>query len=427
MTTQSDKAGGKIFYGWILLAACFFLSVIGIGIFYCFGVFIKPFQDEFLVNRATVSSIYSVYGLVQLTAVFGGWASDRFGPRAVLAVCGPLTFAGFILSSRVDSFWQLYITYGIVLSLGGSAVFTTILSTTSRWFVKKRGLAMGILTSGIACGMMVMPFFTERFVSDYGWRTAMVILACASLTIFIIAAFLIRRNPAEMNLLPYGVTREKNNSIYQNAADIVTTQQQQNDPTLQQAIRTREIWLLFGMFATLGASVMMVNTHVIRYALDSGLSSARAALIVSIIGAGGIVGKLVGGALSDKVGSRRIIVICAAVLAIMMALLATPMTQWRFYAFAVPFGLAYGGWVPNITVLISDIFGTTHYGKIFAFANMGFAIGGSFSAPLLAGYIFDTTGSYHIAFLSGAGISVLAIVFTLLIKKNKILSSAQRS
>ena len=417
MTAQPDKAERKIFYGWIILAASFVLSIAGIGIFYCFGVFVKPFQDEFSVSRAAVSSIYSVYGLVQLTGVFGGWASDRFGPRLVLAISGPLTFAGFILSSRVDTFWHLYITYGIILSLGGSAVFTTILSTISRWFVKKRGLAIGLLTAGIACGMMVMPPLTEHLVANYGWRMAMVILGGASLAIFMITAFLIRRTPAEMNLLPYGVGQGSNSIIYQNATNTVSVPQ--NDPTLRQALRTKEIWLFFGMFATLAVSVMMVNTHVIRYALDFGMSSAESALIVSIIGAGGMVGKIAGGAASDKIGSRRIIIICAVILAVMMVLLTTPMARWKFFAFAIPFGLAYGGWVPNISVLISDTFGTTHYGEIFAFANMGFAIGGSFAAPLLAGYIFDTTGSYRIAFLSGAAITVLAIVFTILIRKRK--------
>jgi MFS family permease len=291
-----------------------------------------------------------------------------------------------------------------------------MMATVSRWFMKRRALALGILTAGIACGMMIMPPIIQTLITSQGWRTTMVILGITVLVIYSITALLTRKNPQEMGLLPYGSTLDDNKDAEDTDVVAPAVTPQRRDSTLKEAIRNRDLWLLWAMFGTLSVSVMMVTTHVVRYAQDTGIPPARAALIVSIIGAGGMVGKILGGAASERIGARRIIIICAATLAVTMVWLTTPMSMWTFFAFAVPFGMAYGGWVPNISVLIADIFGITHYGKLWATVQVGGGLGG-LVGPILAGYVFDTTGSYRIAFLSGAGISLLTIVSTLLLSK----------
>ena len=415
----SSETGSRLFYGWVVLGICFVLATIVLGAYYCFGVFLKPLQDEFLASRAVVSSVFSVSSLIlSLSAVLGGWASDRFGPRIVFAISGPIACAGLILSSRVTDLWQLYISYGLIVSLGSSAAFPTTMATISRWFVKRRGLALGILTAGLACGMMIMPPIVQTLITNYGWRTTMFILSFSSLDTYGVAILLVRRSPQEMGLLPYGLTpgKDRNEDTGKAGATNDTDTSQHNDSTLKEAVRTRDLWLLWALFATLALSMMMVNTQIVRYALDTGVSPVRAALIVSIIGAGGMVGKIVGGGATERIGTRRILIICAATLAVAMFWLTRSINMWMFVAFAVPFGMAYGGWIPSLSVLIADIFGTTHYGKIFAVADTGWGAGG-FVGPILAGYMFDTTGSYRIAFWIGASLSLLSIALVLLLRK----------
>ncbi len=413
-----QKINNHIFYGWIVLITSFILSAVGMGVYYCFGVFLKPLQDEFNVGRAAVSSIYSVYGLVQLAAVLGGKASDKWGPRIVLGISGPICCLAFILSSHVSYLWQLYITYSFLLGIGGCAAYTTSLATISRWFVKKRGLAMGLISAGIACGMMIMPPIVQNFIDNYGWRTAMVILGIASLIVYEVCALTIWKKPEDVGLLPYGIEKNTSNVTSKNIA--VHSDSPEEEITLKQAIHTRELWLLFALFCTLSMSIMMVNTHIVSYALDSNISAANAALIVSVIGAGGMVGKILGGALSESLGPRRTIMIASVGMAALMIWLTSPLSTLSFFVFAFPFGMGYGGWILSISLLTGEIFGTSHYGEIFAFANMGFALFGSFASPLLAGYLFDSTGSYRIPFLVGAAVSFMGLVCVFLLKKRKL-------
>jgi MFS family permease len=263
--------------------------------------------------------------------------------------------------------------------------------------------------------MMIMPPVVQNLIARYGWRTSMFVLGIAVLGMYALAALLTRKEPQMMGLLPYGATTDNDASDTRDEISRSTIPPQSHS-TLKEAIKTKELWLLVGMFCSFAVSVQMVTSHVVRYALDVGISAEQAPLIVSIIGGGGMVGKIVAGALSERIGPRRIIIICASVMAGTVIWLSNMTNIWTFFTFAVPFGLAYGGWVPNISILVAEIFGTAHYGEIWATARVGGGLGG-IVGPMLAGYVFDITDSYRAALWSGAGITLLAIMFAVLLRK----------
>lgn len=404
--------GNRLYYGWVILAANFVLATMVMGIYYCSSVFLTPLQDEFQVSRTAISSIFSISALLQsIFGVLGGWSCDKLGPRITFLAGGIIICIGLVLSSYVNSLGQLYLTYAIIVSIGIGVALPTGMATISHWFVKRRALAMGILTAGIACGMAVMPPVTQNLINNYGWRSSMFILGIAALVVYLINAAITARNPASVGLLPYGVTATDNP-----VTKTATLTTNSDDPTLNQALKGKNLWLMFGIFGVLSISVLMITTHIVRYALDIGAPTSKAALIMTIIGIGGMIGKIGGGALSEKLGSRKIIIMSSIALCVTMVWLTTLKTSNLLLVFALPFGIAYGGWVPNISLLIAEMLGTTHYGKMWAVVQVGGGIGGMIG-PLLAGYLFDTTGSYRTAFLTGAGVTLITIIFVFLLKK----------
>ena len=166
-----------MFYGWIVVGSGFVMSIIGIGSRYCYGVFLKSFEVEFGISRMMTSSIFSVYMLLcSVIAVFGGWAMDRYGPKRVGLIMGTFTGLSFFLTSQANSAWQLFLTYSLLFSLGTGAIYTIVNSTVSKWFVKKRGLVVGITSSGGGLGTFVMAPIITYLISSFNWRIAFVAL-----------------------------------------------------------------------------------------------------------------------------------------------------------------------------------------------------------------------------------------------------------
>jgi MFS family permease len=168
--------------------------MISLGIHYSFGVFLKPVLNEFGWTRAAISGAYSLNMLLAggLGIVFGR-LSDRFGPRIVLTVCGLMIGLGYLLMSQVSSIWQIYLFFGVLVSVGEGSTFVPLMSTVARWFVKGRGLASGIAVSGVAAGIVVMPLLANQLISNYSWQTSYIVLGfIAIFSICVIAQFMKR-------------------------------------------------------------------------------------------------------------------------------------------------------------------------------------------------------------------------------------------
>jgi len=414
-TVQLEKTGSGMFYGWIILATGMSVAIIAFGFFYSFGVFFKDLQAEFNTTRASIAIIASLMNFFQASVgFFSGWATDKYGPRITVAVSGVLFCAGLFLSSRATSLTQLYIFIGVLIGCGMS-VFFPYVATLARWFVKLRGLTQGMLAAGIGIGMMLLNPISARLLTNYGWRQTFVFFGITGIVVFTIASFLVRKNPEEKGLKPYGMTIQGDKVINTRHGKVTSNER---DLTLKEAMKTRDLWLLTGMMLTLLLAVFMVSTHFVNYAKDSGMSPTSAALLMTMVGGASIFGKIGAGSLSDRLSSRKIIIICAIVETCVMLWLSTLMSAWMFRVLAIIHGLAYGGAFATMSVIMAERFGVTHMGKIFGITSLGSAVGGILG-PWIAGNAYDTTGSYSVAFLIAAGSCVLTVVCLLFMRKHR--------
>ncbi|MFZ0448521.1 MAG: MFS transporter [Desulfatiglandaceae bacterium] len=397
VSIQNQKP--HFFYGWIVVAAGFLLSFFGIGARYSFGVFLRSIQTEFGITRASASGIFSIYMLLcVLFALLGGWALDKYGPRKIGIVMGTFTGLSLLLTSRVSAPWQLLITYSFLLSLGTGAMYGVVNTTTSRWFIKKRGFVVGITSSGGGVGAIVLAPFATYLISGYNWRIAFIVIGIISWILMVFASFWLIKDPRETDLLPDGARMDATKGIgtkglpKKETSDFITTQ----------ALKTRQFWFLVVSWLFLSLSLNMIIIHVVPYALDAGISSMDAAYILSILGIANIFGRLILGRLSDAMGRKALGVICGLFHSASLLWLMYSHQLWMIYAFAFLFGILWGGSGTIITSLVGDIFGTRNLGAIMGIITSVWAFGAAVG-PALGGFIFDATGSYFGAFGAGAG------------------------
>ncbi len=202
---QQAPTERRFFYGYVVVVAAFLTMVLMLGTFFAFGIFFKPLSTEFGWSRALTSGAFSLSMI--LTGVLGmvtGRVTDRFGPRVVVSGCGLFIGLGYLLMSQTSAIWQLYLFYGFIMAIGMSGAIIPQMSTIARWFVRRRGLMTGITISGVGVGTMIMPPLASWLISNYGWRNSYVVIGFMVLAGVVSAAQFLRRDPAQMQQLPYG-------------------------------------------------------------------------------------------------------------------------------------------------------------------------------------------------------------------------------
>jgi MFS family permease len=172
---------GRVFYGWTVVAAAFFVLFMAYGTQYAFGVFFAALVDEFGWSRASLSGVFSLYAAVYSGfALVAGRLTDRWGPRTVIGIGGALLGAGLVAMSRVGALWQPYVLYGTVAALGMSTAYVPCHATVVRWFTRRRGLAVGLASAGGSLGTFVLPPVAHFLVSRLGWRWSYVVFGTRS-------------------------------------------------------------------------------------------------------------------------------------------------------------------------------------------------------------------------------------------------------
>lgn len=396
----------RFFYGYWVVGAGFLLMLLGIGARYSFGVFLKSIETEFSMGRGAASGIFSVYMLLcSIVAIAGGWAMDRYGPRFVGLLLGIFTGISLILTSQTTAAWQLFFTYSLLLSLGTGPVYGVANVTTSRWFVKKRGMMVGISSSGGGVGAIVLAPIATYFISAYHWRTAFLVLGLFQGLAMIGVSCLMRKDPAEMGLLPDG---EKSVPSDRNGLESKDNSISE-DLTMVQALKKGSFWLMFLSWVFLSLGLHMIFVHIVPHAIESGISPMDAALIISIMGLANFPGRLIVGQLSDVFGRKTLGVICPFVESLVLLWLLFGEGLWMYYIFAAIFGFMWGGGGTVITALIGDIFGTRSLGLIMGIMSGGWAAGAALG-PAIGGFFYDATQGYTEAFIIGS-LGLLAVCF----------------
>ncbi|MFC1913048.1 MFS transporter [Chloroflexota bacterium] len=401
---NSDKEP-RLFYGYIIvLLACIILAITW-GSMYSFGIFFKPVLLEFGWTRATVSGAYSLaFFLNGFLGIFIGRFTDKFGPRIVVTICGILLATGYLLTSQIGAVWHLYLFYGVLVGIGSSGAYIPAVSTVARWFVKRRGLITGVTMASVGLGTLIVPPITNLLISNYGWRTSFIIIGVVTFVLITLSAQFLKRDPSQIGQRPYGdnIGQEGLGSGYEVFS-------------LYRAIRTKQFWMVSMMFLCFGACVQTIMIHIVPHATDIAISSVNAAIILATIGGVSTASRIILGGASDRIGNKRAITISFIMMFISLGLLLFAKDLWMFYLFAVVFGLAYGGWSALISVIVAELFGLASLGMILGAVIFGATIGDA-AAPAVAGWIFDSTGSYQLAFLICAALSLIAVVLALLLK-----------
>lgn len=396
----------KLFYGWVVVATLVITGTTFWGIRLSFGVFFKSIENEFQLSRAATSSIYSTHiALGCIFSLLGGWALDKYGPRIVLLVMALLTGFSLILASQTDSLWQLFITYGLLLAMGTAATYVVIMSIVSRWFDKRRGLALGIAGLGQGLGTVIMAPFATYLISNFDWRTAFIVIGLIVWLIVIPMSRLLRRDPYEIGALPDGI-----DSL---SKDINNKEGSIQPPTLSllQASRTRSLKLIMVMWVFYAYTGFLILAHLVPHATDIGISAGEAAAVLSLMGGTTMAGRVLMGIISDKMGRKLIATICSLLQAGAMVWLIWSQDLWTLYLFAVVYGFARGGFSTSMAALIGETFGSGRIGSIFGVLEVSFGIGAAIG-PAIGGFIFDVSNSYSTAFLIGG---VVMLIVTLLV------------
>jgi len=230
----------------------------------------------------------------------------------------------------------------------------------------------------------------------------------------VLAAQFLRRDPAQMGQVPYGAKEEVEQVLETRAAGF----------SFREAIYTRKFWLVFAMFLCCGVCLFTVMVHIVPHATDLGISAASAAKILAAIGAVSIVGKIVMGIVADKIGNRQVFVIGFILMSASFFWLMTLTEALMFYLFAIAFGFAYGSCFTTMPPLVAELFGLRAIGLVFGVLSCGLQIGCAIG-PILAGHIFDITGSYQYAFLLCAIIAIVGLILTLIIRPTSLKQSKQ--
>ncbi len=410
--SPKDKRTG-IFYGWYIVGACVVITLYTGGVIHFgFTAVFDPIVEEFGWTYAQVSLASSLRGLeMGLLAPFMGFLVDRYGPRRLIFLGSLITCGGFVLLSQVNSLPMFYVAFAL-LAFGMSTTGGTVLMTAiANWFRRRVGVAMGIVASGFGLGGLLVPVVTI-LIDNLEWRTAMIVVGIGMLVIVLPLSFLVRHKPEPYGYQPDGELIEPFDATDSQGPEPNT---EINIPT-KQALKSRTFWQL-GISSMCHAFVVgAVVTHMMPYLSSLGILRSTSSVIAFILPTASIVGRLSSGWLAIRYGSRLIFAVSFISMTIGMLIfgyISADMT-WLVVLFVVTFSLGWGWSVTSRLSLMRESFGRSNFGKIMGFISGMMMLGHITGAPL-AGWAFDTWGTYQGAWLSYSAITLLAslLVFTI--------------
>jgi MFS family permease len=318
-----------------------------------------------------------------------GGLNDRIGPRLIVMASGASLGLGYLLMSQLSAPWQLYLLYGILVGIGFATHDVITLTTVARWFVKRRGAMSGFVKVGTGFGQLVVPLAAAALIAVLGWRSAYIVIGAVALATMLAVAQLMRRDPQQMGLHPDGSHHETGRS------DLESTDSGLN---LKAATRTWQFWIICIAEFAVFFCMFTIIVHIVPHARDQGLPPAAAAAVISTIGGVSMIGRVVMGAASDRIGGKRSLIVCFAIMLCSILWLQVAASAWMLFAFAVIYGFAHGGFFTVMSPTVAELFGTGSHGLLFGLVLFSGTLGGALG-PLLTGSLFDATGSYRTAFL----------------------------
>lgn len=396
----------RFYYGYVILFLCFVNTMFARGAFGSFSVFYVALLEDFHWSHAVGASVVSLNSLVYASVSPGvGYLFDRLGPRALMPLAGLLMGVGFILSGFSHSLWELYIFYGMLAAVGqGGLGFVTQSALLSAWFVRRRATAIGLATAGQGFGMITLVPLAQFWIARAGWRAAFMLIGGFILAAVIpLNAIFQRRTPALIGQLPDG------------ARAIVEDPKRSGgdrDWTLGAALRSAPFWTIACGHLALGTALFIIYTHFVAHLVEQGFDKLTAAVLFGMIGFTRVLGTLLWGYASDKLGrapAYGLSILVAALGILSIAALGAGAPPWLAHAAALLYGLGHSAGNPTYGAVIGDIFAGKNIGTIFGFLEITFGIGMALGS-WAGGAIFDFTGSYRWAFMLSLACFILSFL-----------------
>ncbi len=389
-----------IHYGWVMVAVTFLLVTVTAGIRSAPGVMITPFKEDFGWSTGQISLAISLSILtLGLAGPVSGKLIDRYGIRPVILGFLALGCVGVIATFTLQSLWQFYIYWGLLVGFGAGGTSIVLSATVANtWFFERRGLVTGILGGAASAGQLVFILLLAEVVDVWGWRQAVGLMAViATVIVLPLSIVFLRSRPSDVGLAAYG----------SRPGQMPLASDERLVP-MKEALRTADFWLIALSFGVCGfTTIGLVGTHFIPHATEHGFTEKQAAGILSIIGAFNVVGTIASGWLTDRYSPRKLLAVYYSLRGLSLIVLPAISGVPLMSAFAVVFGLDYIATVPPTVMLTANRFGRRSVGTIYGWVTFSHMVGGSVAAAL-AGYIHDAAGDYGYAMYMGGILALFA-------------------
>jgi MFS family permease len=394
----------RIFYGWIVVSTAAIGLLFGYApvFVYSFSVFIKSLAQDFHSSRTSISFAFTLANLMQsLGAPLVGRLVDRFGAHKVI-VPSTVLFALVLISFKYfsTSLWQLYAFFIVIGFIGTGTAPVPYGIVVSRWFDKRRGLALGLMMLGLSSGAILLPPIAQRLIAQFGWRTAYAIVGFVILAVSVpVVGIFLKDSPEKIGLQPDGVMKMNTHSQQHGDKPGVSWSAARRQPTF---------WFLASAFFLVGASVHACVIHLVPMLTDHGISVERAAFASSLLGVALLIGRVFSGYFLDRFFGPYVAVCLFSGVAVGISLLWTG-TGGNLPLLAVFLvGLGMGAEADIIAYLTSRYFGLRSFGEIYGYLFATFTLAGALG-PVLMGAGFDRLGSYRAPLLFFLAATLVAI------------------
>lgn len=396
------------YYGWVVFAVTFLIYALMFGLRYSVGVFFTPVQQEFGWTTAMTASAVTVFFWVYaFSAPAVGRLAERVGVRGTVLVGGLLLGGGGALVSFVSELWHLYLFWGVIAAMGAAALYVVPTMVLSRFFHRKRGRAVGWSSVGVSVGQAVIIPIVAVVIQEWGWRIAIRTLGLAVVALTSVVGYLfLREDPESMGLQVDG---EEPGS----EADDDSPAAREYKPG--EALRTRSFRLIALSYFFCIGGVISILTFAVPHMIMVGIDPIEASKAFGVIGLMSATGSFLFGIVSDRLGRKATILATTGGIAVsFLTASVLPPSLTLLYAWAVLYGLTYGGAPEQYAAIITDYFGRRHGATLFGFLTLAGGLGGGLF-PLIGGWLVDRTGAYYTTLLflaMGMGLATLTMTFT---------------
>jgi len=405
----------RVFYGYWIVAFTFLCLTICIGCgSFVYSLFVKPLQEAMDWSRGQIMVGFTIFFLLMgVASPFVGRMVDAFGARRVVPLGALVMGLGFVLLSTVDHLPLFYVGYMLVGSGAAGIGVVPCSALVSNWFKKKRGLAIGLMSSGIGAGGVVMAPVAGYLLDAVGWRgTYLALAVIVWVAIIPLALLVVSTRPEDIGLNPDGAA--------EHPAELSAKRRGKGAGIpLKVAMGTAAFWLISVSFFASNFSSMGGLQSQGPNLIDLGFPASTAALALGIIGFGSGVGKFIFGWLCDRMPPKWACVIglsiqvCGVLVVLGVTRDSSMATIW---CYALLMGFGSGSWLPTVSLLTSGSFGLKHYGSVFGVINLLLNIGTA-TGPLAGGMVFDATGTYRWAFILFAALYAVALPSVALVRR----------